>query len=90
MDQGLRNLFAYRHAVIDEAQDLHPARWQMLRALVEPATDDLFIVGDAHQRIYGRPTPLSRYGISVVKSLTAPDDQLPYEPRDLAVDAQGG
>ncbi|MGU3292508.1 UvrD-helicase domain-containing protein [Williamsia sp. M5A3_1d] len=62
-DQGLRNLFAYRHAVIDEAQDLHPAHWRMLRALVEPATDDLFIVGDAHQRIYGRPTPLSRYGI---------------------------
>ncbi|WP_288338055.1 UvrD-helicase domain-containing protein [uncultured Gordonia sp.] len=62
-DPGLRDRFGYRHAVIDEAQDLHPAHWKMLRALVAPGTDDLFIVGDAHQRIYGRPTPLSRYGI---------------------------
>lgn len=62
-DPKLRASFNYRHAVIDEAQDLHPAHWKMLRALVTPDTDDLFIVGDAHQRIYGRPTPLSRYGI---------------------------
>ncbi|ASR03332.1 UvrD-helicase domain-containing protein [Gordonia rubripertincta] len=62
-DTNLRNTFGYRHAVIDEAQDLHPAHWKMLRALIAPDTDDLFIVGDAHQRIYGRPTPLSRYGV---------------------------
>lgn len=62
-DPRLAGRFGYRHAVIDEAQDLHPAHWRLLRALVAPGTDDLFIVGDAHQRIYGRPTPLSRYGI---------------------------
>jgi superfamily I DNA/RNA helicase len=62
-DPVLRASFDYRHAVVDEAQDLHPAHWKMLRALVSPASDDLFIVGDAHQRIYGRPTPLSRFGI---------------------------
>lgn len=62
-DPSLRDQFGYRHAVIDEAQDLHPAHWKLLRALVAPGTDDLFIVGDAHQRIYGRPAPLSRYGI---------------------------
>lgn len=62
-DPGLRDQFGYRHAVIDEAQDLHPAHWKLLRALVAPNTDDLFIVGDAHQRIYGKPAPLSRYGI---------------------------
>ncbi|MEC3994890.1 UvrD-helicase domain-containing protein [Actinacidiphila sp. DG2A-62] len=27
----------YRHVVIDEAQDLHPAQWRFLRALVPPA-----------------------------------------------------
>lgn len=53
----------YRHVVVDEAQDLHAAHWRLLRALAEPGTDDLFIVGDAHQRIYGRPLVLSRYGI---------------------------
>lgn len=62
-DSTLRDQFGYRHAVIDEAQDLHPAHWKLLRALVAADTDDLFIVGDAHQRIYGKPAPLSRYGI---------------------------
>jgi len=62
-DETLRRDLGYAHAVIDEAQDLHPAHWRLLRALVEPGQDDLFIVGDAHQRIYGRAVPLSRYGI---------------------------
>lgn len=60
---SLRDQFGYRHAVIDEAQDLHPAHWRLLRALIPAGTDDLFIVGDAHQRIYGKPAPLSRFGI---------------------------
>lgn len=62
-DPALAYQFGYRHAVIDEAQDLHPAHWKFLRALVAGGTDDLFIVGDAHQRIYGKPAPLSRFGI---------------------------
>jgi superfamily I DNA/RNA helicase len=56
-------LRCYLHAVVDEAQDLHPAHWRLLRALVPAGEDDLFIVGDAHQRIYGRPVVLSRLGI---------------------------
>ena len=62
-DLSLRDQFGYRHAVIDEAQDLHPAHWKLLRALIPAGIDDLFIVGDAHQRIYGKPAPLSRFGI---------------------------
>jgi len=42
----------YRHVIIDEAQDLHPAQWRLLRAAVPAGPYDLFIVGDAHQRIY--------------------------------------
>lgn len=42
----------YRHVVVDEAQDLHPAQWRLLRAAVPPRPDDLFIAGDPHQRIY--------------------------------------
>lgn len=53
----------YAHAVIDEAQDFHPAHWRLVRALVPEGPDDIFLVGDAHQRIYGRPLVLSRYGI---------------------------
>lgn len=64
-DSGVRRamLPRYRHAVIDEAQDLHPAHWRLLRALVPAGEDDLFLVGDAHQRIYGTPVVLSRLGI---------------------------
>lgn len=62
-EPGLQRALGYAYAVIDEAQDLHPAHWRLLRAIVPAGKDDLFIVGDAHQRIYGRPIPLSRYGI---------------------------
>ncbi|MGW0419137.1 UvrD-helicase domain-containing protein [Streptomyces sp. NPDC003015] len=55
----------YRHVVIDEAQDLHPAQWRLLRALVLPGPDDLFIAGDTHQRIYGNKVSLRSLGISV-------------------------
>ena len=53
----------YRYAVVDEAQDLHPAHWRFLTALIPTGDDNLFIAGDAHQRIYGRPIVLSRHGI---------------------------
>lgn len=64
-DSGVRaaQLARYRHVVIDEAQDLHPAHWRLLRALIPVGNDDMFIVGDAHQRIYGKPVVLSHYGI---------------------------
>lgn len=55
----------YRHIVVDEAQDLHAAHWKLLRALVPVGEDDLFIVGDAHQRIYDNRTTLSAHGINV-------------------------
>jgi hypothetical protein len=42
---------SYRHVIIHEAQDLHPAQWRLLRGAVPAGPDDLFIVGDAHQRI---------------------------------------
>ncbi len=53
----------YRHAVVDEAQDLTPAHWRLLRALIEPGPDDLFIAGDGQQRIYSRAVSLGRLGI---------------------------
>lgn len=53
------------HVLIDEAQDLEPAKWQFLRAIVGEGPDDLFIADDTHQRIYGQPTVLKRYGVAV-------------------------
>lgn len=62
-EAGLRARTGVRHLVVDEAQDLTASHWRMLRALVPAGPDDLFIAGDAHQRIYGRLVPLSRFGI---------------------------
>ncbi|MEU8139762.1 UvrD-helicase domain-containing protein [Streptodolium elevatio] len=56
---------AYRHIVVDEAQDLHPAQWRLLRAAVPARPDDLFIAGDPHQRIYDSRVSLKALGISV-------------------------
>ncbi len=55
----------YRHVIVDEAQDLHEAQWRLLRAAVAPGPNDLFIVGDSHQRIYGRRSSLSKVGIDI-------------------------
>lgn len=56
---------AYDHVVVDEAQDLHPAQWRLLRALVPEGPDDLFVTGDPHQRIYDARVSLRSLGISV-------------------------
>jgi hypothetical protein len=53
----------YRAVVVDESQDFHSEEWKLIRALVPAGANDLFLVGDAHQRIYGRKVVLSRCGI---------------------------
>ena len=55
----------YRHIVVDEAQDLHPVQWRLLRAAVAEGPDDLFIAGDSHQRIYQSRVSLRDVGIRV-------------------------
>lgn len=61
------DILPYKSVVVDEAQDMGPQAFQLIRQLV-PGGDranDLFIVGDAHQRIYGQQVVLSRCGINV-------------------------
>ena len=58
--------FLADHVLVDEAQDLHATHWALLRALVPEGTNDLFIAEDSHQRIYGSPIILSRFGIKIV------------------------
>jgi superfamily I DNA/RNA helicase len=56
----------YRAVIVDEAQDLDAAGFRLIRALAGPEhANDLFIVGDSHQRIYGRALVLSQCGINV-------------------------
>jgi superfamily I DNA/RNA helicase len=54
------------HAVVvDEAQDLSPQALALLRVAVPEGTNDMFIVGDAHQRIYRHKVVFSHVGIDV-------------------------
>ncbi|PVC78698.1 UvrD-helicase domain-containing protein [Streptomyces sp. CS081A] len=54
----------YAHVVVDEAQDLHPTQWRVLRAAVHSGPDDLFVTGDPHQRIYDSRVSLGSLGIA--------------------------
>jgi hypothetical protein len=58
-DLGVRSI------VIDETQDLSPAALALLRAAVPEGKNDLFLVGDAHQRIYRHRATLSKVGIDI-------------------------
>lgn len=58
--------FVADHVLVDEAQDLHATHWALLRALVAEGPNDLFIAEDSHQRIYGQPVVLKRFGIKIV------------------------
>jgi hypothetical protein len=55
----------YRAVVVDESQDFHAEEWRLLRAIIPPGSNDLFLVGDAHQRIYGQKVALKTCGINV-------------------------
>ncbi len=56
----------YSAIVVDETQDFGPQALRLLRALIEPGTNDLFFVGDGHQRIYHRnKAVMSRSGIDI-------------------------
>ncbi|WP_328496995.1 AAA family ATPase [Streptomyces sp. NBC_00414] len=57
--------YRYRHIVVDEAQDLRPGHWKMLRAMVARDRNDLFLVGDTHQRIYNNQVTLGSLGINI-------------------------
>ena len=52
--------------IVDEAQDMGTQAFRLIRALVPPGPNDLFIVGDGHQRIYGKnKVVLGQCGIDI-------------------------
>lgn len=57
---------AYSAIVIDETQDLGPQALRLLRAMIASNPNDLFFVGDGHQRIYTRNrAAMSKCGIDI-------------------------
>jgi superfamily I DNA/RNA helicase/mRNA-degrading endonuclease RelE of RelBE toxin-antitoxin system len=61
--QGVR--LPYKAVVVDEAQDMSAEAFRLIRAIVEAGPNDLFIVGDAHQRIYRHRATLGKCGIDI-------------------------
>ncbi len=56
----------YSAIVIDETQDFGPQALRLLRAMIPPDPNDLFFVGDGHQRIYSRHrASMSKCGIDI-------------------------
>lgn len=59
-------LDAYSAVVVDETQDFGPQALRLIRAIVPAGANDLFFVGDGHQRIYPRNRAvLGRCGIDI-------------------------
>ena len=62
------DILPYRSVVVDEAQDMGMQAFKLIRQMI-PGGDqpnDLFIAGDAHQRIYDRQVVLGHCGINIV------------------------
>ena len=56
----------YSAIVVDETQDLGPQALKLLRAIMLRDSNDLFFVGDGHQRIYSRHrAAMSKCGIDI-------------------------
>ena len=56
----------YKHIIVDEGQDFSPIAYRLLRAMAgDEHPNDLFIVGDPQQRIYGRQAVLSQCGVNI-------------------------
>jgi superfamily I DNA/RNA helicase len=51
--------------ILDEAQDMSAEAFRLIRALVPKGENDIFIVGDAHQRIYSHRVSLGKCGIDI-------------------------
>ena len=60
----------YATVIVDEAQDMGEQAFKLIRALIPESLNgdknSIFIVGDAHQRIYNRRASMSACGINIV------------------------
>lgn len=66
-DKG--DILPYQAIIVDEAQDMGMEAFKLIRQMIPESRgeskNDLFIVGDAHQRIYRHKVVLGRCGINI-------------------------
>lgn len=56
----------YESVVVDEGQDMGSQAYELIRRIVLEGKNDIFIVGDGHQRIYRNKVILGRCGINII------------------------
>ena len=56
----------YSSVIVDEGQDMGSQAYVLLRKIVPEQANDIFIVGDGHQRIYRNKVVLGRCGIQII------------------------
>ena len=59
-------ILPYRALILDEAQDMGAEAFKLIRTMIPEQSNDLFIVGDGHQRIYRHPVVMKHCGIHIV------------------------
>jgi superfamily I DNA/RNA helicase len=61
------DVLPYKAVIVDEAQDMSAQAFKLIRQMIPGGEqkNDLFIVGDAHQRIYRHKVVLGRCGIKI-------------------------
>jgi len=60
-------ILPYQAIIVDEAQDMGMQAFKLIRQIIpEEKKNDLFIVGDAHQRIYRHKVVLGQCGIKII------------------------
>lgn len=61
------DILPYRAVVVDEAQDMGVQAFKLIRQIAgQEHKNDVFIVGDAHQRIYRHKIALGQCGINII------------------------
>ncbi len=67
--QNKGDILPYQAIIVDEAQDMGMETFKLIRQMIPElrgeSKNDLFIVGDAHQRIYRHKVVLGRCGINI-------------------------
>jgi superfamily I DNA/RNA helicase/Txe/YoeB family toxin of Txe-Axe toxin-antitoxin module len=66
IDRGEIDDLPYAHIIMDEIQDLSEITMRLIRRLLPPSKNDLFLVGDGMQRIYPGGYALANLGIDVI------------------------
>lgn len=55
----------YQHVVLDEVQDCSNVEVRFIRSLADEGENDLFLVGDPYQSIYGKKVVFSQAGVNI-------------------------